>query len=66
MHIHPDRLAAISNSKILDLFLKAKPRRLEMGHLENIGSKNSHFFNHFLVLFLFFFFFWQKRRFEFI
>ena len=51
MHIHRDRLAAVSNAKILDMFCKAKPRRLEIERLEEIGSSNGHFFNQFLIFF---------------
>ena len=49
MHIHPDRLASVSNSRILDIFCENKPRRLELQRLEDvdIGSSNSHIFNHF-------------------
>ena len=45
MHIHPERLAAIPNDKIIDIFTDRKPRRLEYPRLEDIGSNNSHFFN---------------------
>ena len=49
MHIHPDRLASVSNSRILDLFCETKPRWLELERLEDIdiGSSNSHIFNNF-------------------
>ena len=56
MHIHPDRLASVSNSRILDIFCENKPRRLELQRLEDvdIGSSNSHIFNHFFFVFFFY------------
>ena len=47
MHIHRDRQAAVSNETILDGFCKAKPRRLEIEKLSEIGNSNGHFFNQF-------------------
>jgi len=38
MHIHPNRMGAIRDREIKQLFLKAKPRRLEFG-----GSKRPFF-----------------------
>jgi len=42
MHIHPDRMGAIRDSEVKQLFLNAKPRKLEFG-----GSKRP-----FLVFFI--------------
>ena len=55
MHIHPERLANISNERILKIFVEAKSRRLEFERLEDIGSSNGHFFYYFLILGCFFF-----------
>ena len=41
MHIHPDRLAAVTNDRIINVFTSAKPRRLELGRLTEIGINNS-------------------------
>ena len=38
MNIHPERLAAVSNSN---------SRQIKLEHLEYIGCSNSHFFNQF-------------------
>ena len=51
MHIHRDRQAAVSNETILDGFCKAKPRRLEIEKLSEIGNSNGHFFNQFFIFF---------------
>ena len=40
MHIHPDRIGAIRDSEVKQLFLNAKPQRLEFG-----GSKRPFFCN---------------------
>ena len=45
MHIHRDRLAAVSNETIRDVFCKAKPRRLEIERFSDIGNNNGHFFS---------------------
>jgi len=42
MHIHPNRMGAIRDSEVKQLFLNAKPRKLEFG-----GSKRP-----FLVFFI--------------
>ena len=34
MHIHPNRMAAIRDSQVKQLFLNAKPRRLEFFNFE--------------------------------
>ena len=44
MHIHPDRLAAVTNDRIINVFTSAKPRRLELGRLTEIGINNSQCF----------------------
>ena len=35
MHIHPDRLAKITDESILKPFVEGKPRRMEFGGIEN-------------------------------
>ena len=46
MHIHPNRMGAIKDSEVKELFLNAKPRRLEFG-----GSKRPFFLFGFNLLY---------------
>ena len=45
MLINCDRIAAVSNETILDDFCKAKPRRLEIERLSEMGNSTSLFLN---------------------
>ena len=51
MHVHRDRLAAVTNETIMDVFCKAKPRRLEIERFSDIGNNNGHFFKIFIFFF---------------
>ena len=55
MHIHRDRLAAVSNETIRDVFCKAKPRRLEIERFSDIGNNNGHLFSQVFIFFFGFF-----------
>ena len=56
MHIHPQRLAKVSDTRVLDIFSSNQPRRLETKRLQDfVGRNNSIFFLIHQRIFLFFF-----------
>ena len=56
MHIHPERLSKVSDTRVLDIFSTNQPRRLETKRLQDfVGRNNNIFFLSHQRIFLFFF-----------